>query len=135
MFSLLSLALLLVLAPRVSAQTFDFYVADEEPGTGKFHSGTVTVSGSAISGSVYSWRHQRSVNLSGNLSSGVITATWTERQRVRGKWKMVNKSTNVNIRNESGGLPVAAQSRTVLIGSWDEIGGDGQSGVFGGHVP
>jgi len=136
--------LVLFSVSTLSAQTtYDFYVADEEYGTGKFHSGTVTRNGNNLTGSIYSWRHQRWVDLSGNLATGVVTATWTEAvaQRIRVKrrwvtqWVNVLQSSTINIQNAAGGLPVTEENRRVLIGSWQEVGGDGQSGVFGGYVP
>jgi hypothetical protein len=125
------------------AQTFDFYVADEEAGTGKFHSGTITLNPffGDVEGSLYSWRHQRSITMSGNIYDGQVVASWqeSERRRVRvgrrlvWRWVTVTKSSTVNLYSVGGELGVAPENRTVLNGSWQEVGGENQSGVFGGY--
>jgi hypothetical protein len=130
-------------ASPLPAQTFDFYVADEEDGTGKFHSGTITLDPSFgdVEGNLYSWRHQRFITMSGNIYDGQVVASWQEyergRVRVNGrlvwKWVTVTKSATVNLYSVGGGLGVAPEDRTVLIGSWREVGGGNQSGVFGGY--
>lgn len=130
-------------AAPLSAQTFDFYVADEEAGTGKFHSGTITLNPffGDVEGNLYSWRHQRSITMSGNIYDGQVVASWqeSERRRVRvgrrlvWQWVTVTKSSTVNLYSVGGGLGVAPENRTVLIGSWQEVGGENQSGVFGGY--
>jgi len=130
-------------ATPLSAQTFDFYVADEEAGTGKFHSGTITlnpISGD-VEGNLISWRHQRSITMSGNIYDGQVVASWqeSERRRVRvgrrlvWQWVTVTNSSTVNLYSVEGELGVAPENRKVLFGSWQEVGGENQSGVFGGY--
>jgi hypothetical protein len=70
-----------------------------------------------------------------------VVASWqeyeTRRVRVNGrlvwKWVTVTKSATVNLYSVGGELGVAPEDRTVLIGSWREVGGGNQSGVFGGY--
>jgi len=134
--------------------TYDFYVADDTyednrdagGGAGKLHSGSITRSvdpeggpADLLVGSLYSWRHQRTIDISGKLNfdgSGEIIATWTESvpQRVRVKKRWVTRYVDVQKSATNSITWQDAWWVAPILGTWTNAE-DGQSGVFGGYVP
>lgn len=65
------------------AQGFDWAIGDKQHNTGKFTYGTFTrFADGPISGTGTTYRHKsRSIALTGNETTKIFTATWTEKKR------------------------------------------------------